>query len=402
MRYGGNIKSMEKFDVIIIGAGAAGLMCAIEAGKRQRKVIVLDHANKAGKKILMSGGGRCNFTNYYINPADYISHNSHFCKSALSRYTQWDFIDLVKRHHIPFHEKTLGQLFCDNKSKDILDMLLTECEQNHVTIRLNTDIENIEKLSDYHFKIKSSRGDFHTQALVIASGGLSIPTMGASPFAYKVAEQFDIKVWPTRAGLVPFTLHVEEKEKFSILSGIGIDSLVNNDRKSFRENILFTHRGLSGPAILQISSYWHPGEAVIINLLPDIQLVEHLKTAQKHQPQKQLKTLLAEHLPKRVIETFLSLDLSEKKLASISHQDFEYISTQFNTWKVSPNGTEGYRTAEVTLGGIDCDAISSKTLGVNKVAGLYFIGEALDVTGWLGGFNFQWAWSSGWAAGQYV
>lgn len=393
---------MEKIDVIIIGAGAAGLMCAIEAGNRGRKVIVLDHANKAGKKILMSGGGRCNFTNYYINPADYISHNPHFCKSALSRYTQWDFIDLVKRHHIPFHEKTLGQLFCDNKSKDILDMLLSECEQARVEIRLNTKIETIEKLSDHHFKINSTRGHFHTQSLVIASGGLSIPTMGASPFGYKVAEQFGIKVWPTRAGLVPFTLHAEEKEKLALLSGIAVDSTVSNERKCFRENILFTHRGLSGPAILQISSYWQAGEEVIINILPEINVYEYLKSAQQQQPQKQLKSIMAEYLPKRVVEIFLSSEIFEKKLASISYRDFELIAKRINAWSVKPNGTEGYRTAEVTLGGIDCDAISSKTMGANDVSGLYFIGEALDVTGWLGGFNFQWAWASGWAAGQVV
>jgi predicted Rossmann fold flavoprotein len=393
---------MEKVDVIVIGAGAAGLMCAIEAGRRGRKVVVLDHANKAGKKILMSGGGRCNFTNYHINPADYISHNPHFCKSALSRYTQWDFIELVKRHHIPFHEKTLGQLFCDHKSKDILDLLLTECADVSVQIRLHTDVLQIDKVSDHHFKIKSSVTDYHCQSLVIASGGLSIPTMGASPFAYKVAEQFGIKVWPTRAGLVPFTLTPEDKQKFSELSGIGIDSLVENSEISFRENILFTHRGLSGPAILQISSYWQPGTTISINMLPTMNVFDALKTAQQHQPKKQLKTVLAEYLPKRVIETFLPPLLAEKQLAEISHQDFERLALQINAWQVKPNGSEGYRTAEVTLGGVDCDALSSKTMEVTAVAGLYFIGEAVDVTGWLGGYNFQWAWSSGWAAGQVV
>ncbi|SRR5579883_55165 len=393
---------MQKTEVIIIGAGAAGLMCAIEAGKRHRKVVVLEHANKAGKKILMSGGGRCNFTNYHINPANYLSHNPHFCKSALSRYTQWDFIDLVKKHAIPFHEKTLGQLFCDNKSHDILNLLLLECEQNGVVIHLNSKIEKIEKDSDHHYKIKSTAGDFHCQSLVIASGGLSIPTMGASPFAYKVAEQFGIKVWPTRAGLVPFTLHAEEKEKLAALSGISVDSLVQNDKISFRENILFTHRGLSGPAILQISSYWQTGEAVTVNLLPEINLFEHFISAKQQQPQKQLKSILSEILPKRVVDVFLNFDRAEKKVAEISHQDFDRIAKQFNAWKVFPNGTEGYRTAEVTLGGIDCDEISSKTMQANNVPGLFFIGEALDVTGWLGGFNFQWAWSSGWAAGQSV
>ena len=391
---------MQKVDIVIIGAGAAGLMCAIEAGKRQRKVMVLDHANKIGKKILMSGGGRCNFTNLHIHPDKYISHNKHFCKSALSRYTQWHFIELVKKYKIPFHEKTLGQLFCDNKSKDIVELLLAECELAGAEIRLNTQIEAIEKLNDHHFKIKSTRGDFHCQSLIIATGGLSIPTMGASPFGYKVAEQFGIKVWPTRAGLVPFTLQPEDKEKLSVLSGISVASIVSNARQSFKENILFTHRGMSGPAILQLSSYWQPGEAVIINLLPEIDLAAHLKTTQQQQPQKQLNSILAELLPKRVAELFLTPEIAEKKLASISHREFEQLALLINAWSLKPNGTEGYRTAEVTLGGVDCDAISSKTFEANHTPGLYFIGEALDVTGWLGGYNFQWAWSSGWAAGQ--
>lgn len=396
------LNEMEKVDVIIIGAGAAGLMCGIEAGKRQRKVIVLDHANKAGKKILMSGGGRCNFTNYHINPDDYISHNPHFCKSALNRYTQWDFIGLVKQHAIPFHEKTLGQLFCDNKSKDILEMLLTECAQANTEIRLNTKIENISKLSDHHFKIKTNRGDFHCQSLVIASGGLSIPTMGASPFGYQIAEQFGIKVWPTRAGLVPFTLQPSDKEKLSLLSGIAVDSLVSNKRQHFRENVLFTHRGLSGPAILQISSYWQAGEEIMINFLPEINILQELCRHKQEQPEKQLKTILNNYLPKRFIEIFFDAEIVGKKLQTISFREFEFIASQLNAWLIKPNGTEGYRTAEVTLGGVDCNAISSKTMQANEVPGLYFIGEVLDVTGWLGGFNFQWAWSSGWAAGQVV
>ncbi|HAT1922841.1 TPA: aminoacetone oxidase family FAD-binding enzyme [Legionella pneumophila] len=393
---------MQEIDVLIIGAGAAGLMCAIEASKRKRKVLVLDHANKAGKKILMSGGGRCNFTNYYIEPNKYFSHNPHFFKSALSRYTQWDFIELVNKHKIPFHEKTLGQLFCDNKSKDIVDMLLKECEQYGVAIYLNTVIEKIQKTNDYSFKIGTTKGKFHCHSVVIATGGLSIPTMGASPFAYKVAEQFSIKVWPTRAGLVPFTLDVLEKDRLSILSGIGIDSLVNNERNQFREHILFTHRGLSGPAILQLSSYWNPGESICINLLPEHNLLESLKTARAEAPHKQLNSVLSMYLPKRVVEVFIPQKLSEKKLADSSNKDLETISHLLQNWVVKPNGTEGYRTAEVTIGGVDCHAISSKTMEANNVPGLYFIGEALDVTGWLGGYNFQWAWSSGWAAGQVV
>ncbi|MCW8444864.1 NAD(P)/FAD-dependent oxidoreductase [Fluoribacter gormanii] len=391
---------MEVVDVIIIGAGAAGLMCAIEASKRHRKVLVLDHANKAGKKILMSGGGRCNFTNYYIEPEKYNSHNPHFLKSALTRYTQWDFLELVKKHKIPFHEKTLGQLFCENKSKDIVDMLLKECAAAGATIQLNTSIENIQKSQS--FKIQASKGIFCCQSLVIASGGLSIPTMGASPFAYKVAEQFGIKVWPTRAGLVPLTLDVLEKERVALLSGIGIDSLVKNARIEFRENTLFTHRGLSGPAILQLSSYWLPGESICINLLPELNVLEYLKNVRIEKPQKQLNSILSLHLPKRVIELFISPELAEKKLAELSNRDLESIAKQLNSWIVKPNGTEGYRTAEVTIGGVDCHAISSKTMEAQDVPGLYFIGEALDVTGWLGGYNFQWAWSSGWAAGQVV
>ncbi|HDV5696809.1 TPA: NAD(P)/FAD-dependent oxidoreductase [Legionella pneumophila] len=393
---------MQEIDVLIIGAGAAGLMCAIEASKRKRKVFVLDHANKAGKKILMSGGGRCNFTNYYIEPNKYFSHNPHFFKSALSRYTQWDFIELVNKHKIAFHEKTLGQLFCDNKSKDIVDMLLKECEQYGATIYLNTVIEQIQKTNDYSFKISTTKGRFHCHSVVIATGGLSIPTMGASPFAYKITEQFNIKVWPTRAGLVPFTLDVLEKDRLSVLSGIGVDSLVNNERNQFREHILFTHRGLSGPAILQLSSYWYPGEKICVNLLPEHNLLESLKTARAETPHKQLNSVLSMYLPKRVVEVFIPQKLGEKKLADSSNKDLETISHLLQNWVVKPNGTEGYRTAEVTIGGVDCHAISSKTMEANNVPGLYFIGEALDVTGWLGGYNFQWAWSSGWAAGQVV
>lgn len=395
-------KPMQKADVIIIGAGAAGLMCAIEASKRGRKVLVFDHANKPGKKILMSGGGRCNFTNYNISPENYISHNPHFCKSALSRYTQWHFIELVKKHNIAFHEKTLGQLFCDHKSKDILNMLLLECEQAGVKIYLELSTEQIEKITNTEFKLKTSHGDFVCESLVIASGGLSIPTLGASAFAYKVAEQFGIKVWPTRAGLVPFTLHDADKAKLADLPGIAVPSIASNQRKSFTESLLFTHRGLSGPAILQLSSYWQTGEEVLINLLPDCNLLATLQAAQKHSPIKLLKTVMAEYLPKRLVETFLEPELAEKKLQSLNHRELDHVVASIQGWRVKPNGTEGYRTAEVTLGGVDCDAISSKTMQANEIPGLFFIGEGLDVSGWLGGYNFQWAWSSGWAAGQVV
>lgn len=393
---------MQHYEVLIIGAGAAGLMCAIEAGKRKRSVLVLDHANKAGKKILMSGGGRCNFTNYYIEPEKYSSHNPHFFISALSRYTQWDFIDLVQKHRIPFHEKTLGQLFCDHKSKDIVDMLLTENDKAKVTIQLNTDIQSVEKKESQLFKLRTNQGIYSCNSLVIASGGLSIPTMGASPFAYKIAEQFAIKVWPTRAGLVPFTLDVSDKEKYSSLSGVGLDTQVSNETIAFREHTLFTHRGLSGPAMLQLSSYWTPGEEIQIDLVPEHQLLELLKQARTEIPQKQLNSLLGLYLPKRLIELFIPSSLAEKKLAHLSNQDCDTITKHLKQWSIKPNGTEGYRTAEVTMGGVDCHAISSKTMEAQNVPGLYFIGEALDVTGWLGGYNFQWAWSSGWAAGQVV
>ena len=393
---------MNKIDVIIIGAGAAGLFCAIEAGKRGRKVVVIEHANKPGKKILMSGGGRCNFTNYHIHPDNFLSHNPHFCKSALTRYTQWDFIELVKKHEILFHEKTLGQLFCDEKSKAILNLLLTECDAAGVEIHLETEINKIQKLENGWFQLGSTRGDFICESLVVACGGLSIPTMGAGPFGYKIAEQFGIKVWPTRAGLVALTLHEHDKHRFAELSGVSFDSLVSCDKISFRENALFTHRGLSGPSILQISSYWQAGEAISINMLPELNLAEELKWAKSRYPQKILKNILTEYLPKRIVEVFLPNKVAEIKIAEISHQVLEDVATSINDWQVKPNGTEGYRTAEVTLGGVDCDALSSKTMQANAVPGLYFIGEVVDVTGWLGGYNFQWAWSSGWAAGQVV
>ena len=394
----------KNIDVLIIGAGAAGLMCAIEAGKRHRRVMVLDHANKPGKKILMSGGGRCNFTNLGITPHNYTSHNPHFCKSALSRYTQWDFLELVKRHGIAFHEKTQGQLFCDNQSKDIVNMLLLECENAGVILQLNTGVEEIVRDGD-HFIIQTKQDCFVAQSLVIATGGLSIPTMGASPFGYKVAQQFGISVWPTRAGLVPLTLDVQDKERFFILSGISNESIVQTQGYSFKENILFTHRGLSGPAILQISSYWTSNYPLIINLLPNYELGTILKLAQKQSPTQSLKTCLSYYINKKVASAMLGERYQvefDQKLSLFSYAQFEDIASLFHQWHVKPAGTEGYRTAEVTLGGVDCDALSSKTMEVKNLPGLYFIGEVLDVSGWLGGYNFQWAWSSGWAAGQVV
>jgi predicted Rossmann fold flavoprotein len=394
--------STEKTDVIIIGAGASGLMCSIEAGKRLRKVLVIDHAKKPGQKILMSGGGRCNFTNYHINSDHYISHNPHFCKSALSRYTPGDFLRLVQKHHIAFSEKAQGQLFSDGSSRDILNMLLSECKEAGVSFLLNSKIEKIEHVSERHFKVYSSRGNYTCQSLVVTTGGLSIPAIGASPLGYEIAEQFHIKVWPRSAGLVPFTLQPKDKEKLSTLSGIGVDAVVSNKRQSFGENVLFTHRGLSGSAILQMSSYWQPGEELTINLLPEIDLVDVLKEQQQQRPKRKVKSVLAEYLPKRLVAVMVKNDLAESPLRTISHKQFKEISARLKHWTIKPSGTEGYRTAEVTLGGVDCNAISSKTMETHQVAGLFFIGEVLDVSGWLGGYNLQWAWSSGWCAGQYV
>jgi predicted Rossmann fold flavoprotein len=389
-------------DVLIIGAGAAGLMCAIEAGKRGRKVTVLDHANRAGKKILMSGGGRCNFTNTDISADNFISHNPHFCKSALSRYTQRDFIALVDKYRIPWHERDLGKLFCDHSARDILEMLLEECNKAHVTIRLNCDIKSLEKKENEGFAVRTSPGSFQASSLVIASGGLSIPKMCATPLGYKVAEQFGHHIWPTSPGLVPFTLQPHDLQPLAGLSGIAVASSVSNARIQFSENILFTHRGLSGPAILQISSYWNAGESIDINLLPELDMVDLLKTRQASQANIKLKTLLAGVLPKRLIPALLGQETADMPLQELSQRRMEAIARQLQHWHVKPGGTEGYRTAEVTLGGVDCNELSSRTMESCKVEGLYFIGEVVDVTGWLGGYNFQWAWSSGWCAGQVV
>jgi len=396
---------MDNIDVIVIGAGAAGLMCAIEAAKRGRQVVVLDHANRAGKKILMSGGGRCNFTNINIEPDNFISSNPHFCKSALSRYSQWHFIDHVQKNNIAYHEREHGQLFCDNSSKDILKMLLAEAEKYNVVIQLNTNIEKITPVNN-EYKIDTAKKKYLCQSLVIASGGLSIPKIGATPFGYKVAEQFKINILTTSAGLVPFTLQPEDKLRFETLSGIAISSTVKTNHKigntEFKGNILFTHRGLSGPAILQISSYWKPGDEIIINLLPTLNLYDLINASIAEHPQHILKTLLSQLLPKRLVNVFIEHELLETKVKSLSKTQIESVVNSLQNWSIKPNGTEGYRTAEVTLGGVDCNALSSKTMQANDHPGLYFIGEVVDVTGWLGGYNFQWAWSSGWCAGQYV
>jgi predicted Rossmann fold flavoprotein len=393
---------MKIQDVIIIGAGASGLMCAIEAAKRGRKVKVLDHANKAGKKILMSGGGRCNFTNYTVEADNYISHNPHFCKSALKRFNQWDFLALIAQYQIPYHERLHGQLFCNDSAKDILDMLLNECHRYGAEIQLNCSIKQVKKLDSGQFQLETSQGAFQAQSLVIASGGLSIPKMGATAFGYQLAEQFAIKVWPTRAGLVPLTLQPDDKERFTPLTGIAVPCQITNQSRSFTENLLFTHRGLSGPAILQISSYWQPGEALIINLLPDLDLLATLKQKRQQGHKAKIQTLLADYLPKRLLQALLSEVQLNMTLADCSDKQLQSMSDNLQSWLIKPNGSEGYRTAEVTLGGVDCDAVSSKTMESLQVSGLYFVGEVLDVSGWLGGYNFQWAWASGWCAGQYV
>ncbi|GAB4358127.1 MAG: NAD(P)/FAD-dependent oxidoreductase [Methylohalobius crimeensis] len=394
--------SVQSFDVIVLGAGAAGLMCAIAAGRRGRRVLVLDHANKAGKKILMSGGGRCNFTNLYLEAEHYLSRNPHFCKSALSRFTQWDFIDLVARHRIPYHEKTRGRLYCDRSSRDILDMLLAECRQAGVTLRLKTAVTDIEPGLEGGFALAGEKGEWRCRSLVIATGGLSIPKMGATPFGYRLAERFGHTIIPPRAGLVPFVWQGSDKNRFGDLAGIGLSVLVSVERRAFEEEMLFTHRGLSGPAILQISSYWTPGEAVVIDLSPGRAVSEIISNARRRHPQQQLKTALARYLPKRLVPRLLEPHWLDRPLAHVGDAGIERISECIHRWRVMPGGTEGYRTAEVTLGGVHCDELSSKTLASRIVPDLYFIGEVVDVTGQLGGYNFQWAWSSGWCAGQFV
>ncbi|WP_368939961.1 NAD(P)/FAD-dependent oxidoreductase [Proteus mirabilis] len=392
---------MGSFDTVIIGAGAAGLFCASLAGQAGLSVLVLDNGKKAGRKILMSGGGRCNFTNMYIEPSAYLSDNPHFCKSALARYTQWDFIELVQKHHIAYHEKTLGQLFCDDSAQQIVDLLLTECHEGKVSIRLRSEVTQIEKTAE-GFTLLVGGKTITASSVVIASGGLSMPGLGATPFGYKIAQQFGLNVLPTRAGLVPFTLHKPQLEQLSPLSGVAIPAIVTAENGTqFKENILFTHRGLSGPAILQISSYWHPGENVSINLLPDTDLESYLQEKRQAQPNQLLKNTLSRLLPKRFIEIMIENNqLPDTSLAQLSNERITQITTLLQAWLVLPNGTEGYRTAEVTLGGVDTRNLSSKTMEATKITGLYFIGEVVDVTGWLGGYNFQWAWSSAYACAQ--
>lgn len=393
---------MTKTDVIVIGAGAAGLFCATEAGKRGRSVIVFDHAKRLGGKILMSGGGRCNFTNMYASHENFLSQNPHFCKSALSQYTQWDFISLVNEYGIKYHEKTLGQLFCDDTAKDIVDLLLAECKKANVDIKNRTEIIDIH-YADKRYIVNTSQGSFSSESLVIATGGLSMPKLGATPFGYRVAEQFGIPIIPTKAALVPFTLHEQDKKVIGELSGISVDASASCNNTSFNENILFTHRGLSGPAVLQISSFWEPGQTVEFDLFPNGNLLRDLTEQQQSNPDIQLSTALGKHFSKRFVQSALPYFMLENKpLKQYNNKQLQYAAEAFTQWQVKPNGTEGYRTAEVTLGGVDTDYVSSKNMQVKKQEGLFFIGEVLDVTGWLGGYNFQWAWSSGWVAGQVV
>ncbi len=392
---------MEKFDVIIIGAGAAGMFCAAQAGQLGRRVLLLDNGKKTGRKILMSGGGRCNFTNMHTEPAAYLSHNPHFCKSALARYNQWDFIDLVNRHGIAWHEKTLGQLFCDDSAQQIVDLLLKECDAGQVTLRLRSEVLSVER-DDSGYTLQLNGTAVQAEKLVIASGGLSMPGLGATPFGYKVAEQFGLKVFPTRAALVPFTLHKPLLEQLNTLSGVALPTTITaQDGTLFKEAMLFTHRGLSGPAVLQISSYWQPGEFVTIDLSPATSLNDFINVQREAHPNLSLKNSLAKILPKRLVEVLQELkqipDVTLKQLNS--KQQGELVIT-LHQWRVQPNGTEGYRTAEVTLGGVDTTQLSSKTMEARDVPGLFFIGEVVDVTGWLGGYNFQWAWSSAWACAQ--
>ena len=391
---------MQHYDAIVIGAGAAGLMCALTAGGRGRRVLVIEHANKIGKKILMSGGGRCNFTNTGATPANYLSTNPHFCKSALARYTPWHFIDLVERHDIAYHEKTLGQLFCDVSSKLIVTMLLDECTAAGVEIRTHCTIERVEHADGGGYRLRTAQGSFAAPALVVASGGLSIPSMGASGFGYELARQFGHALLPTRAGLVPLTLSGRHQERLADLSGVALPVEVRCNGRSFNEALLFTHRGVSGPSILQISSYWQPGDELRLDLLPGRDAHEWLQAQQKQRADAELKTVLAEVLPRRFAQRLCEVWLPNRPMRQYDPPQLRQAAELLADWPLVASGTEGYRTAEVTLGGVDTDGVSSSTMQSRHVPGLYFIGEVLDVTGWLGGYNFQWAWASGHAAGS--
>ena len=422
-----NAQPSTHYDVIIVGAGASGLYCALTAGRRGRRVLVIDHANKAGKKILMSGGGRCNFTNYFVEPEHFIGANPHFCKSALSRYPSWEFIGMVEAHQIPYHEREHGQLFCDDSAQDILTMLLDECTAVGVQIKLNTQINHVQttdhdkakrfelitskKLGkkDVASESQSSQTRYRCESLVVATGGLSIPTMGASGIGYELAQQFGHTLIATDASLVPFTFTDKTGKLIRSLAGISLPVIASNERISFKLPVLFTHRGLSGPAMLQLSNYWHSGETISINLLPDVDVTDILLTRKKSHPRQLIRTVLAENtdnaLPKKLLaalQTQLWDDIKDTELANIKDERLSELGATLNGWQLKPSGTEGYRTAEVTRGGVKTDEVSSKTMQSNLQEGLYFIGEVLDVTGWLGGYNFQWAWASGFVSGEVV
>ena len=392
---------MGVFDTVIVGAGAAGLMCAITAGQRGRRVLVVEHANRVGKKILMSGGGRCNFTNRGVTPDNFISANPHFCKSALARYTPFDFIAIVDRHHIAFHEKELGQLFCDESSKQIVRMLLDECAAAGVRIETSCRVARVEH-SDDGFELDTTSGTFATPALVIASGGLSIPSMGASGFGYDVARQFGHPLLPTRAALVPLTLSGRHQERLADLAGVALPVEARCNGAHFRNAMLLTHRGISGPAILQISSYWNPGDDLRLNLLPDDDALAWLVEQRAERPAAELRSVLAERIPKRFAQRLCEHWLASKSMRQYREVELREIATLLENWPLIASGTEGYRTAEVTLGGVDTTELSSSTMQSTRMPGLYFIGEVIDVTGWLGGYNFQWAWASGHACGIAV
>lgn len=390
-----------KYDVVIIGAGASGLMCAATAGYRGKSVLVIEHTNKVGRKILMSGGGRSNFTNLHNTADNFVSENPHFCKSALSRYSVRDFIELVERHGVDYHEKTLGQLFCDDSSKEILRVLLTECEWAGVEIHKEVTVNQVQKQAQ-GYQLHTTEGKVQAQSVVIATGGLSIPNGGATPFAYEVATQYGLTVLPTSAGLVPFTLQPDLLEPLKPLSGVSHRITASVGDVSFTENMLFTHRGLSGPAILQISSYWSSSEEVEINFFPEFDLLVWLKDQREQRPKADISTVMSQKMSKRMAQILCELFSLSGNMADKGNAELEKISQAFCHWRVKPSGTEGYRTAEVTLGGISTTEVSQKTMEANKAPGLFFIGECLDVTGHLGGHNFQWAWACGFAAGQSV
>ena len=392
-------QSTPHYDVIIIGAGAAGLMCAATAGYRGRSVLVLDHANKPGKKILMSGGGRCNFTNLNSTPANFLSDNPHYCISALKRYTPQDFLELVERHGIEHEEKAAGQLFCRDSAKDILNLLLTECDWAGAEVRMKTSVDSVSELDD-GYRLKTATAELSCESLVIASGGLSIPTMGASAFGYEIARQFGLTILPTRAGLVPFTLQPQLKEQLAPLAGVSCPVDVHCRKAHFLEPMLVTHRGLSGPAMLQISSYWSPGDSLLVNTLPGRDVQEDLHTLRREKPQSTVAHYLMQHLPRRFAQAFSEMNHWTGPLQGYKNTELDAVAETLSRWTIKPAGTEGYRTAEVTLGGVDTRQLSSKTMAMLERPNLYFIGEVVDVTGHLGGHNFQWAWASGVAAGQ--